>query len=118
MRRKRSYKKKGDNVERSLDAEMEELLPAEEELEVFGRVLEPLGKGHFRVECSDGVIRVCRVRGKLRGRRSWIKRGDIVLVSVWPFKKDRGDVVVNYTYQQAQWLVEKGYIPKDWATYR
>ncbi len=73
MRKKKAAKKKkGSDIERSLDAEMEELLPAEEELEIFGRVLEPLGKGHFRVECADGAIRVCRVRGKLRGRRSWI----------------------------------------------
>jgi len=111
-------KRRGEDIERSLDAEMEELLPAEEELEVFGRVLEPLGKGHFRVECSDGAIRVCRVRGKLRGRRSWIKRGDIVLVSIWPFKKDRGDIVVRYRHQQVLWLVEKGYIPEDWAVYK
>ncbi len=105
-------------MERSLDAEMEDLLPADEELEVFGRVLEPLGKGHFRVECSDGIIRMCRVRGKLRGRRSWIKRGDVVLVSVWPFNKSRGDIVVRYNQQQVAWLIEKGYIPEDWGTYR
>ena len=110
-------KKSREDVERSLDAEMEELLPVEEDLEGFGRGLEPLGKGHFRVECSDGVVRVVRVRGKLRGRRSWIKRGDIVLVSIWPFKRDKGDIVVRYTRQQAQWLVEKGYIPEDWLVY-
>ncbi len=96
---------------------MEELLPADEELEVFGRVLEPLGKGHFRVECSDGVVRMCRVRGKLRGRRSWIKRGDVVLVSIWPFNKSRGDIVVRYNQQQVAWLIEKGYIPEEWGTY-
>jgi len=117
-KKKAAKKKKGSDIERSLDAEMEELLPVEEELEIFGRVLEPLGKGHFRVECADGAIRVCRVRGKLRGRRSWIKRGDIVLVSIWPFRKDRGDIVVRYTHQQVQWLVEKGYIPEDWALYK
>ncbi len=117
-RKKGKGKSKSSDVERSLDVEMEELLPAEEELEIFGRVLEPLGKGHFRVECADGAIRVCRVRGKLRGRRSWIKRGDIVLVSIWPFKKERGDIVVRYTHQQVNWLIEKGYIPKDWAFYK
>jgi len=102
--------------ESSLDEEMEDLLPVEEDLEVFGRILEPLGKGHFRVECSDGVIRVCRVRGKLRGRRSWLKNGDIVLVSIWPFKKDRGDIVVKYNRAQVQWLIERGYLDESWAT--
>lgn len=106
---------KGGEVERSLDAEMEELLPAEE-LEVFGRVLEPLGKGHFRVECADNVVRVCRVRGKLRGRKGWVKRGDVVLVSLWPFQKSRGDIVVRYDRQQVNWLMEKSYIPREWAS--
>ncbi|MCS7102810.1 MAG: translation initiation factor eIF-1A [Candidatus Korarchaeum sp.] len=106
---------RGGEIERSLDVEMEDLLPAEE-LEVFGRVLEPLGKGHFRVECIDEVIRVCRVRGKLRGRKGWVKRGDIVLVSLWPFQKSRGDIVVRYDRQQVNWLIEKGYIPKEWAS--
>ena len=104
-----------EEVERSLDAEMEELLPADE-LEIFGRVLEPLGKGHFRVECMDNSIRVCRVRGKLRGRRAWIKRGDVVLISLWPFQKTKGDIVVRYDRQQVEWLIEKGYVPRDWAT--
>lgn len=106
---------RGGEIERSLDAEMEELLPAEE-LEVFGRVLETLGKGHFRVECIDEAVRVCRVRGKLRGRKGWVKRGDIVLVSLWPFQKSRGDIVVRYDRQQVNWLVEKGYIPKEWVS--
>ncbi len=104
-----------EEAERSLDAEMEELLPADE-LEIFGRVLEPLGKGHFRVECMDNSIRVCRVRGKLRGRRAWIKRGDVVLISLWPFQRTKGDIVVRYDRQQVEWLIEKGYVPRDWAT--
>ena len=107
--------KKSSKPESSLDAEMEELLPADEELEVFGRILDPVGKGHFRVECTDGVVRIARVRGKLRGKRHWIRRGDIVLVSVWPFKRDRGDIVVRYNRQQVEWLIEKGYLDRSWA---
>jgi len=67
---KMTKKKKSD--EETLDKEMMELLPAEGE--VFGLVLEPLGAGRMRVECSDGEVRVCRIRGKLKGRRSWISR--------------------------------------------
>ena len=102
--------------EEDFEAEMEQLLPADEELEVFARVIEPLGKRWFRVECSDGVIRMARVRGKLRSRRHWIKRGDIVLISIWPFKRDRGDIAVRYNHQQIAWLIKKGFIDKNWVT--
>lgn len=107
--------KKEKDQETSIDAEMEDLLPMDKDLEVFGRVMEPLGKGHFRVECVDGAIRMCRVRGKLKGRRSWLKPGDIVLVSIWPFKRDRGDIVVKYDRAQVEWLIEKGYLDRSWA---
>ncbi|HDI85893.1 MAG: translation initiation factor 1A [Thermoproteota archaeon] len=96
---------------------MEDLLPADPDLEVFARVLDPLGKGRFRVECSDGKVRIARVRGKLRGKRHWIKRGDIVLVSIWPFQRERGDIVVRYKRQQVEWLIEKGYLDRDWVYY-
>lgn len=101
--------------ESEMDSQMDALLPADEDLELFARVLEPLGKRRFKVQVPDGTTRLARVRGKLRRRRYWIKRGDIVLISLWPFKRDRGDISVRYRYHQVAWLVKKGYIDEKWA---
>lgn len=109
----RGARMKGEESE--MDAAMEQLLPEDEDLEVFGRIIEPLGKRWFKVEATDGVIKTARVRGKLRRRRHWMRRGDIVLLSLWPFKRDRADISVRYRYHQVAWLVRKGYIDRKWA---
>nr|AOZ56172.1 translation initiation factor 1 (IF-1) [uncultured korarchaeote] len=95
----------------SLDEEMQDLLPTEGE--IFAVALEPLGKARFKVKCADGTYRIARVRGKLRGRRHWIKPGNVVLVSVWDFEPDKADIVVKYRRDQVEWLVEKGYIERE-----
>ena len=52
---------------------------------------------------------------KINRQVHWIKRGDIVLISIWPFKKDRGDIAVRYNHQQIAWLIKKGFIDRDWV---
>lgn len=105
-------KKREKRVETSLDEEMKEVLPAEGE--IFGVVEEVLGKARLRVRCQDGKTRVCRIRGKLRGRRHWMKPGDLVLVSIWDFQPDKGDVTVKYNRAQTEWLIKNKYITREW----
>jgi len=37
---------------------------------------EDLGGNQVLVQCTDGEIRLCRIRGKMK-RRMWIREGDI-----------------------------------------
>jgi translation initiation factor 1A len=94
------------------EEELRELvLPAEGEL--LGRVVKLLGSDHIKVKCTDGKVRLGRIRGKLK-RRIWVREGDVVLVAPWDFKSDqRADVLWRYTIAQVDWLKENGYLPPD-----
>ncbi|RLG17862.1 translation initiation factor eIF-1A [Nanoarchaeota archaeon] len=78
--------------------------------ELFGVVDQLLGGARFKVKCSDGKERICRVPGKLR-RRLWIKQGNVVLVKKWDLQGDeRGDIVYRYNKTQTEYLRSKGFL--------
>jgi translation initiation factor 1A len=61
----------------------------------YASVTRMLGDGRLLAKCDDGVERMCRVRGKLRGRE-WINANDVLLVSVRDFEPDKADVLWKY----------------------
>lgn len=78
--------------------------------DVLGIATKMLGYDRIMVRCQDGHERLCRIRGKMK-RRTWVRQGDVVLVSPWDFQSDkRGDVIWRYTRAQAAWLRDKGYL--------
>lgn len=78
--------------------------------DVLGVALRLLGSDRVLVKCQDGHERLCRIRGKMK-RRTWVRLGDIVLVSPWDFQSDtRGDIFWRYTRNQADWLRKNGYL--------
>jgi translation initiation factor 1A len=80
--------------------------------EVLGIANQMLGGSRVRVQCMDGKIRLCRIRGKFV-KRMWVRTEDIVLVSPWPFQDERGDIVYRYTRAQASWLERNGYLDME-----
>jgi translation initiation factor 1A len=51
----------------------------------------------MRVVCQDGHRRMCRIRGKMK-KRSWVREGDVVLVSPWDFEfEGKSDIIFRYT---------------------
>ena len=81
--------------------------------QLLGIVKKLLGADKVLVLCTDGKLRVCRIKGKLR-RRIWIRVGDAVLVELWGFQLDtRGDIIGRYTAAQMEWLRKQGMLP-DW----
>jgi translation initiation factor 1A len=67
-----------------------------------------LGFDRVLVKCQDGHTRVARIRGKMK-RRTWIREGDIVLVSPWDFQGDkRGEIFWRYTSNQVDRLRREG----------
>jgi translation initiation factor 1A len=80
--------------------------------EVFGVAIEMLGAGKIRVECDDGLTRICRIPGKMR-KRVWVRLGDLILVEPWTVQShERADVAWKYTRTQANWLKRKGLLKK------
>jgi len=62
------------------------LLPAT--TDVLGIAVRLMDFDRVLVRCQDGKERLCRIRGKMKGR-VWIREGDIVLVSPWDFQFDK-----------------------------
>ena len=90
------------------EAELKDLkLPFEGEL--LGRAIKLLGGDRVMVKCTDGLTRICRIRGKIK-RRMWIRENDIVLVAPWDFKNERADILWRYIKAHANWLNANGYI--------
>jgi translation initiation factor 1A len=81
--------------------------------EMLGTVIEMLGASRFRVDCSDGKERICRVPGKFK-RRVWVKMGNVVLLKPWEVQSDeRGDIVWRYTPSQVNWLMRRGFLNRS-----
>ena len=76
---------------------------AREEDQHYGRVIRNLGNMHLLVYCNDNKQRICKIRGAIR-KRTWIKLGDIILVSYREFQigvavksgGEKGDVLHKY----------------------
>ncbi len=95
------------------ERESEELLlPKEEEGQVICVVTDIIGANYVKVFCADGKSRMARIPGKLR-RRMWINPKDIVLLGVWEFRDDRGDVLYRYTREEKKKLIELGYLDES-----
>jgi translation initiation factor 1A len=90
------------------EAHLKELVLPEQG-ELLGRVQKISGGNQVLVQCTDGEIRLCRIRGKMK-RRMWIREQDIVLVSPWDFDHKRADIVWRYIKDHADWLENNGYM--------
>ena len=90
------------------EAHLKELVLPEQG-ELLGRVQKISGGNQVLVHCTDGEVRLCRIRGKMK-RRMWIREGDIVLVSPWDFDRKRADIVWRYIKDHADWLENNGYM--------
>ncbi|MDG6915897.1 MAG: translation initiation factor eIF-1A [Nitrososphaerota archaeon] len=90
------------------EAHLKELVLPEQG-ELLGRVQKISGGNQVLVQCTDGEVRLCRIRGKMK-RRMWIREGDIVLVSPWDFDQRRADIVWRYIKDHADWLENNGYM--------
>ena len=53
--------------------------------ELLGRVIKLVGGDNIIVKCTDGKVRTCRIRGKIK-RRMWIRDNDLVLIAPWDFQ--------------------------------
>jgi translation initiation factor 1A len=90
------------------EAHLKELVLPEQG-ELLGVVQKISGGNQVLVQCTDGELRLCRIRGKMK-RRMWIREHDIVLISPWDFDHKRADIVWRYIKDHADWLNNNGYM--------
>ena len=63
-------------------------------LEIYAQVTKNLGNGMCTVLCTDGIIRLCHIRGKFRGRGkrdNLVGLGSWLLVGIREWEKDKVD---------------------------
>ena len=77
--------------------------------ELLGRVIKLVGGDNIIVKCTDGKVRTCRIRGKIK-RRMWIRDNDLVLIAPWDFQSNKADIVWRYIAAHADKLEQDGYL--------
>ena len=77
--------------------------------ELLGRVIKLVGGDNIIVKCTDGKVRTCRIRGKIK-RRMWIREHDLVLITPWDFQPDKADIVWRYISAHAEKLQKDGFL--------
>ena len=101
---------KGRRKAKSNASKSNELLFADEAYSAYAYVQENNGSGHFRILCSDGGERMGVLRGSMR-KRVWVRRGDIVLVTLREFEDTKADIVHKYSATEVSRLSSMKEIP-------
>jgi len=79
----------------------------------YAHVIKMLGDCRIKANCSDGVERICTIRGNMR-KRTWINSGDLILVSLRvsgsgaTFDNNKADVIHLYRPEEAKKLKKMG----------
>jgi translation initiation factor 1A len=99
-----------------VEREKRELLLRQEGQE-YALVIKMLGGGRLEGKCLDGIVRLCKIRGKMMkgGKRmgTWIRVGDIILISTRDYQDNKADVIYKYTPDEIRKLNQLGQLPFD-----
>ncbi len=82
------------------------------ENQVIGIIEQRLGGNKMMVSCLDGKQRNCRVPGRLK-RKLWLRPGDVIIIELWEFDKNRGDIIFKYKPSHIEWLKKHGYLESE-----
>ncbi len=81
--------------------------------EMLGTVTEVLGASRFRVDCTDGKERMCRIPGSKK-RRVMVRIGNVVILKPWDIQPDeKGDIIWRYRPAQVNWLINRGMLKRS-----
>ena len=83
-----------------------ELITADE-MQVYGLVTRSLGDKRFECACSDGKTRICKIRGKFRGRL-FVNLHEILLISLREEEDDKADIIHKYSPDEIHELKKMG----------
>ena len=75
--------------------------------EIIGTIVQRYGGNRMEVLTTDGKTRNCRVPGKYK-RQLWLRPKDIVLIKLWEFDKEKGDIIYKYKPNEVTQLKKKG----------
>lgn len=102
---------KGHRKAKASSGKTNELVFAEEHSS-YAFVRENNGGGHFRILCDDNTERMGVLRGSMR-KRVWVRRGDIVLVTLREYEDSKADIVHKYNSSEVLRLSSMKQIPES-----
>jgi translation initiation factor 1A len=78
-----------------------------EEDQEYAIVKELIGNGRCRVLCTDGQLRLGRIRGSMRKSvgKVIISKGDLVLISIREYEKDKVDIFHKFLREDASYII-------------
>ena len=81
--------------------------------QLYGQITGAKGSGHFTVKCTDGIERLCRMRGALY-KRKWVAKDSFVLISIRSddTEDNKGDIIEVYEVEQVSQLFRTGKMGK------
>ncbi|MCX8190233.1 MAG: translation initiation factor eIF-1A [Candidatus Diapherotrites archaeon] len=82
-------------------------MPNSNELEQFAVISKLMGTNKVMALCQDGKERNCRIPGRMK-KRVWLREGDLVIVKLWEFQKDKADIEWRYSNNEKYHLAKKG----------
>lgn len=100
-------RKKGKKI---LDFERE--LVFKTEMQEYAQVLKLMGDSRLEVQCIDGIKRDGHIRGKMK-KKVWVVVGDVVLVALREFEKEKCDILIKYTEDEVRKLKSLKEIPDN-----
>jgi translation initiation factor 1A len=104
--------KKTNSFEETPEQDFQRMrLPREKDLEQFAIITQLMGSNQVKVLCNDGLERQVRIPGKLQ-KKVWLRENDIIIIKLWDFQLEKGDVVWRYLGNQVSWLKRKNFLKK------
>lgn len=96
------------------DEKKREMIYPDEHEQEYAIVQEMLGNGRVRVLCNDKTTRIGRICGSMRKYKSKviIESGDLVIISLREYEKDKVDIVHKYAFEEANDLAYNKYLPE------
>jgi translation initiation factor 1A len=103
----RNAKQRNQRQQKSRDIELPD------DAQEFAVVERMLGNGRVEVYCADKKLRVVRIRGSMRKYKAKviIHPTDLVLISLWEFETDKGDLIHKYTHEEQTYLMYQQMLP-------
>ena len=102
----KSYKKSKHNQD-----DLNKKVELKTDNQEYAQVDKLLGNCRLSLNCTDGKLRIGKIRGSIK-KRSWIIVGDIVLIALRDFDDYKCDVIHKYSTEHSKKLIKLGEIPE------
>ena len=70
----------------------------------YALITDVLGSGRFRCVADNGDKLLAILCGSMKKKKIWVNNGDLVLVSIRDYEKDKVDIISKYNHDELDYL--------------